>query len=319
MTDDKIEDGQQLAVQQVENEIVATPLPPLMAHPKFTFKQIIAMAGYVAQCGLYGVKTLEQTVSIMLVAQATGQHPVLAARDYHILTFTDKKGRVGCMPTLKADVILGRFLEAGGQIEYLDYTDKKVTIKFTWKNTTLPITWDIDRVQKAGLLNNDLYNKYPQQMMKARCVAEGVKAVCPQVTMGIYSTEEAESFLEEDIEPPAPAFKAPIPLPPKAEALAAPAAEAPALTKDESIKPVELTPPASKTEITPETAREKFANYTMDKFKADCRQLFVDVKAGTIDKDTGRRHYFVYTEELALINEAVPSAVQQASDNVLYK
>ena len=70
--------------------------------------QDIERAGsYIAKSGLFGVKTPEQAIALMLVAQAEGRNPFEAARDYHII-----QGR----PALKADSILARFQQAGGTV-----------------------------------------------------------------------------------------------------------------------------------------------------------------------------------------------------------
>ena len=57
------------------------------------------MAQAVAKSGLFGLKTPEQALALMLVAQAEGRHPATAAQDYHVI-----QGR----PSLKADALLAR-------------------------------------------------------------------------------------------------------------------------------------------------------------------------------------------------------------------
>jgi hypothetical protein len=68
--------------------------------------QVERMALAVAKSGLFGVKTSDQAMALMLIAQAEGMHPAIAARDYHVIN-----GR----PTLKADAMLARFQQAGGK------------------------------------------------------------------------------------------------------------------------------------------------------------------------------------------------------------
>jgi hypothetical protein len=43
------------------------------------------MAVSVARSGLFGVKTPDQAMALMLIAQAEGLHPAIAARDYHVI------------------------------------------------------------------------------------------------------------------------------------------------------------------------------------------------------------------------------------------
>ena len=71
--------------------------------------QIERMAISVAKSGLFGVKNPDQAMALMLIAQAEGLHPAIAARDYHIIN-----GR----PALRADAMLARFQNAGGRVEW---------------------------------------------------------------------------------------------------------------------------------------------------------------------------------------------------------
>ena len=52
------------------------------------------MASAIVKSNLFGIKTVDQGLTLMLIAQAEGLHPAAAARDYHII-----QGR----PALKAD------------------------------------------------------------------------------------------------------------------------------------------------------------------------------------------------------------------------
>jgi len=81
-------------------------------------QDIERMALAVAKSGLFGVKTSDEAMALMLIAQAEGQHPAIAARDYHII-----QGR----PALKADAMLARFQGAGGKVQWEDYTDERVS------------------------------------------------------------------------------------------------------------------------------------------------------------------------------------------------
>jgi hypothetical protein len=43
------------------------------------------MASAIAKSGLFGMKTPDQALALMLIAQAEGMHPAIAARDYHVI------------------------------------------------------------------------------------------------------------------------------------------------------------------------------------------------------------------------------------------
>lgn len=145
------------------------------------------MALAIAKSGLFGMKTEEQALALMIVAQAEGRHPGSAAADYHII-----QGR----PSLKADTMLARFQRAGGKVEWHDYTDKLVCATFSHPNGgSLRVDWDTARARQANL-NSPTWRNYPRQMLRARVISEGIRAVYPAVLSGMYTPEEAESFTE---------------------------------------------------------------------------------------------------------------------------
>lgn len=151
---------------------------------------VIERAGnYIAKSGLFGVKTPEQAIALMLVAQAEGRSPFEAARDYHII-----QGR----PALKADAMLARFQQAGGKVRWIESSDTKAVAEFSHpQGGTLTVTWTIERAQKAGLTGKDNWRQYPAQMLRARCISEGVRAVFPGATSGMYTPEEIRDMMDE--------------------------------------------------------------------------------------------------------------------------
>jgi hypothetical protein len=158
------------------------------------------MALAVSKSGLFGVKTPDQAMALMLIAQAEGLHPAIAARDYYIV-----QGR----PTLKADAMLARFQTAGGSVRWGDYTDKRVVGTFSHpQGGSVDIEWTIDMAAAAGLTKNPTWKSYPRQMLRARCISEGIRTVFPGVVVGTYTPEEAEDM--EPAQPAAPRDMGPV-------------------------------------------------------------------------------------------------------------
>jgi len=146
------------------------------------FTQIERMAVAAAKSGLFGVKEPDQALALMMIAQAEGMHPARAMQEYHVI-----KGR----PALKADAMLARFQAAGGKVQWTEHTDKRVCGVFTHSaGGSIEIEWTIDRARAAGLTDKDNWRAYPRQMLRARCISEGVRAVFPGVSVGTYSAEE---------------------------------------------------------------------------------------------------------------------------------
>ena len=42
------------------------------------------MAGAIAKSKMFGMKTADEAFALMLIAQAEGMHPAIAARDFHV-------------------------------------------------------------------------------------------------------------------------------------------------------------------------------------------------------------------------------------------
>lgn len=150
-----------------------------------------AMAKSVAESNLFGIKTPAQAMALMLIAQAEGTHPALAARDFHVI-----QGR----PSLKADAMLARFQTAGGIVEWQDYTDAKVSAKFSHPQSSpkpVLIEWTLAQAQKIGLAGKDNWKNYPRAMLRARVISEGVRTCYPGIAVGIYTVEEAQDMPRE--------------------------------------------------------------------------------------------------------------------------
>lgn len=162
--------------------------------------QITVMANAVAKSGLFGVKTPEQAMALMLIAQAEGYHPAIAARDYHVI-----QGR----PALKADSMLARFQQAGGKVNWDTYTDTEVKATFSHPSGgSITLSWTIDQAKKIGIASKDNWKNYPRAMLRARVISEGIRTVYPGCVVGVYTPEEVQDFdtkprVEKDVTPAA--------------------------------------------------------------------------------------------------------------------
>jgi hypothetical protein len=151
-----------------------------------TVNDIQTMANAVVKSQLFGIKTVEQATALMLIAQAEGYHPALAARDYHII-----QGR----PTLKAETMMARFQQQGGKVEWNVLTNEEVTATFSHPmGGTATITWNMEMAKAAKLSDKDNWKAYPRAMMRARVVSEGIRTVFPGVVLGVYTPEEVQDI-----------------------------------------------------------------------------------------------------------------------------
>ena len=140
------------------------------------------LAAAIAKSNLFGIKTPEQALVLMAIAQAEGRHPVEAARDYDIIN-----GR----PAKKAEAMLRDFILAGGKVAWHALTDELADATFTHPQTgEVRIDWDMKRAMTA-FGKKDMYAKFPRQMLRSRVVSEGVRTLWPLATSGMYEPGEA--------------------------------------------------------------------------------------------------------------------------------
>lgn len=178
-----------------------------MANELVTITDLERMAAAVAKSGLFGVKTPDQALAIMLVAQAEGMHPMQAVMEFHII-----EGK----PARQSWALLARFQKAGGQVEWHERSDVKVAATFSHPaGGAIKVEWDMARAKNAslgfsskqpGVWPTGAWKKWPRQMLSARVISEGTRTVFPGATGGFYTPEEVKDFEPEtsmrDVTPP---------------------------------------------------------------------------------------------------------------------
>lgn len=154
--------------------------------PAFSYHDIERIAGAFAQSRMFGVSDPAAALSLCLLAQAEGQHPAIAFRDYSII-----QGK----PAKKAEAMQRDFMASGGKIKWIELSDTCAKAEFSHPSGgTLTIDWTMERAKAAGIGGKDMWKKYPRQMLRSRTISEGVRSVCPMATSGMYVPEEVADF-----------------------------------------------------------------------------------------------------------------------------
>lgn len=144
------------------------------------------MAKAVAKSGLFGMKSEDQALALMLVAQAEGQHPATITQDYDII-----QGKA-CR---KTHSVMARFQQMGGKIEWHQLTDTVAEATFSHPaGGSLRMDWTIEQAKRIGLTGKDNWKHYPRAMLRARLIAEGVRAIYPAALGGMLVAEEAQDI-----------------------------------------------------------------------------------------------------------------------------
>lgn len=150
------------------------------------FNDLQQMGAALAKSGLFGMKSPDQAIALMLVAQAEGQHPATIAQDYDII-----QGKA----TRKTHSVLARFQAAGGKVEWHTLSAMVADATFSHpQGGSVRLEWTIAQAKGIGLTGKDNWKNYPRAMLRARCIAEGVRAVYPAAIGGMLVAEEAQDM-----------------------------------------------------------------------------------------------------------------------------
>lgn len=157
-------------------------------------EQIEGLSQKLAVSGLFAGKTKEQIFALLMLAQSENVHPMTAMRDFDIIN-----GR----PAKKAEAMHRSFIAAGGSIEWHALDETQADASFSHpQGGTARIKWDMEKVKRAEIKNEAMYKKYPRQMLRSRCISEGVRTVYPAATSGLYEPGEVKGMeprAEKDI------------------------------------------------------------------------------------------------------------------------
>lgn len=166
----------------------------------FKLSDMQTMADAIAKSGLFGMKSHDQALALMLVAQSEGQHPATITQDYDIIQ------QKACR---KTHSVMARFQLMGGKVEWHQLTEAIADATFSHPaGGSLRMSWTIEQAKKAGLTNKDNWKNYPRAMLRARTIAEGVRSVYPAAIGGMMIAEEAQDLPargEIEINPRTPA------------------------------------------------------------------------------------------------------------------
>lgn len=192
-----------------------TMVPATAAQPLQLIRSLEDMervATFIAKSSLFGVKTPEQAMGLLLIAHAEGLHPASAAMSYHII-----QNR----PVLRTDAVLARHLASGGTVTWHERSGERASATFAYRGSSVTVTWTLATAKAAGLSGKDNWLAYPRQMLAARVIAEGVRAINPGVFVGVYTEEEVQDFsATPDVDAPPrliPATVTSVPVPPPVE------------------------------------------------------------------------------------------------------
>lgn len=163
-----------------------------------------------AASGFFGAVSASCATASVINAALEGISPLEYRAKYHI--FEDGTTSV------KSDYIQREFRRLGGDWDFKEWTGEVCDMVFTYKGKAFPFRVTIDEfkankvaVGKDGKLKTN-WAKFAPEMLKARCMATAIRAICPEALGGMYTQEEVADFERKPPQEAKPASVSPSPL-----------------------------------------------------------------------------------------------------------
>ena len=195
-----------------------------------------------AASGFFGAVTKSTATAALINCFIEGLSPVEYKAKYH--TMNDGT------TSIKSDYIQREFHRLGGAWKFNEWTPEVCDITFTYRGSELRgrVTFDEFKQNGVAIGKNgqlkDNWRKFPREMLKARCLATYIRAICPEALEGQYTQEETMDFNAAS----APRVVAPVAVSPSP--IAPPIAEKPA-AKPEVVTPEVVEPPPADPNVCP--------------------------------------------------------------------
>jgi len=191
-------------------------------------------------------------------------------------------------PTLGSEGLRALYLGQGHRIWPVEWDEKKCTVRAERGDGrgAVDVTYTIKDATEAGLLKNSVWRTFPKQMLLARATSMAIKAIAPDVALGL---EAADSPMVEQRDRPTGQASTVVQLAPAGpEAGVEPAAPEPADDKPRDVIPVDATGPEP---ITPAQLRKLGAQIgEWERLVNDGRRLSRDERRGFIAEMVGHPH-----------------------------
>ena len=132
------------------------------------------------------ITTAEQAFTIMAAGKEMGLTAMQSLRSIHVI-----EGK----PTCSSDLILALCKRRPDVCKYfrLVKSDPAIATYETLREgdpAPTVLSFTIEQAQKAKLTGKDNWSKYPDAMLRARCIAALARAVYPDLVLGVYETDE---------------------------------------------------------------------------------------------------------------------------------
>lgn len=158
----------------------------------------VTLGKAIAESGMFGAQNIGQGVVIAFHCLQCGMPILQFQREFHLV---DGK------PSMKAEAMLAKFRERGGDYKWKDdgANGSAAELWVSFKGNEQTVRYTLDQAKIAGLVKpGSGWVKNPANMLRARVVSNAITMVCPEVKVGYYTPEEIEDIGTTSSEPASP-------------------------------------------------------------------------------------------------------------------
>ena len=156
------------------------------------------------------ISTPEAAVTVIMAGRELGLTAMQSLRSIHII-----EGK----PTMSADLMVALVKRSPvcRHFSLVESTAERATYETQRRDDPSPtrLSFTMAEAQAAGVATKDNWRKFPAAMLRARAASALVRAVYPDVLLGVYDSDSGE--LEDATPAPAPVIVEAVPEPSRAE------------------------------------------------------------------------------------------------------
>jgi hypothetical protein len=140
------------------------------------------------------IKSQAQATVKILAGKELGLSPFQSMKDLYLVS--------GKLP-IQSNA-LAALVKAHKSHDYrvIEHTAELCKIEFFQEGESIGVSeFTIKDAAKSGIINKDVWKKFPKNMLFARALANGVRWFCPNVAIGWHVSEELEDVYDTDNTP----------------------------------------------------------------------------------------------------------------------
>lgn len=169
---------------------IAPSQSPAAALVPHTYSEIYELSSAMHKSQMFGVKSPEQAMVVLMTGLELGFSPAQSFRSIHVINNKPALSADMMVAVCKSRPYLCKFFRL------VESTDERATYETHRVGEPAPvsITFTIQDAEKAGLLSNAMWQKFRPQMLRARAASGLVRVVYSDLILGLYTDEEAREI-----------------------------------------------------------------------------------------------------------------------------